>query len=364
MAIIGHDGRIAYVNGACRRLYGYHDRELVGQSFGTLCADAQPLPMSVREPAALNGVHRRKDGSTFPAEVQVQRLEAPGCPRFVALITDSTERRQLEAQLFEAQRMGTVGRLSRGLAHDVDNLLAAIACYVGLASEALGPKDDVQRHLGEIRNATEGAARLTRRLLAFSRGQPVEPVETILDGLVIELEGMLRHLVGEAIELVILPGSDVGRVLIDSGQAEQVLVNLTVNACDAMPEGGKLIIRTDEVTLGPDLLSNYPGVECGEFVELDITDTGVGMSEEVKARVFEPFFTTRGPEGGTGLGLSTCHAIVSQAGGFIAVDSEPGRGSTFRVYLPRVEEALGASTGRGDRRRLSVGTETVLLVDD
>jgi PAS domain S-box-containing protein len=364
VAIVGHDGRIAYVNGACRLLYGYHDRELVGQPFGILCADAQQLPMSALEPPDLNGVHRREDGSTFPAEVQVRRLEAPGFPRFVALITDSTERSQLEAQLLEAQKVGAVGRLSRGLSHDFNNLLTAIVGYVELASRTLGPENDAQRYLGEIRSATEGAARLTRQMLSFSRGLPVAPTATNLGGLVAELEGVLRRLAGEAIGLVIVPGSDVCRVLIDPGQAEQVLANLTMNACDAMPEGGKLTIKTDEVTLGPEQMDGHPGVEAGKFVVLTAADTGVGMSEEVMARVFEPFFTTRGPEGGTGLGLSTCYVIVAEAGGFITVDSKLGSGATFRVYLPRVEEASGPSSGRDNRQRLPAGTEAVLLVDD
>ena len=225
-------------------------------------------------------------------------------------------------------------------------------------------QDPVRGYLSEIQKTAERAAHLTQQLLAFSRSQIIEPKVLSLNDLVLELDKMLRRLIGEDVELVILPDPDLGFVKVDPGQMAQVLINLAVNGRDAMPEGCKLIIETANVTVDNTNARRRPRTTAGESVMLAVVDTGTGMTEEVRAHAFEPFFTTKGVGKGTGLGLSTCYGIVSQSGGHISVDSKPGEGTTFKVYLPRVVEPAGALPLGVDSGRLPLGIETVLLVDD
>ena len=270
----------------------------------------------------------------------------------------------LRRQLLHAQKMESVGRLSGGVAHDFNNLLTPIISYAHLVTESLPPESTLRNYVQEIQSAGVRATDLIRQLLAFSRQGLVEPKVVSLNDLILGMEKILRRLIDEDIELVILPASHLGLVKVDPGQIEQVLVNLAVNAQDAMPEGGTLTIETADTSPDGRQAEHAPVATPSDHVMLAVSDTGIGMTEDVRARVFEPFFTTKETGKGTGLGLSTCHEIVSQTGGHITIESQVENGSTFRVYLPKVDEPLSVSSPYDDCGSLPVGTETVLLVDD
>ncbi|MGH2542269.1 MAG: ATP-binding protein, partial [Ardenticatenaceae bacterium] len=277
------------------------------------------------------------------------------------------ELRHAQEQLVHAQKMECVGRLAGGVAHDFNNLLTPIMGYAQLAIMALSSSgnDKMRTNLIEIQKAAERASNLTRQLLAFSRRQINEPKVFGLNTMIVDMDKMLRRLIGEDIELATLPQPDLGMVEIDPGQMEQVLMNLVVNARDAMPTGGKITIETANVTLDAEYARRTPDVTPGEYVALTVSDTGTGMTEEVKAKIFEPFFTTKEDGKGTGLGLATCYGIAKQNGGHIAAYSELGHGTTFKVYLPRIEgEANASAPVRNDAGEMPRGTETVLLVED
>ena len=282
-----------------------------------------------------------------------------------SLTEEIAERKKLQEQLIQSQKMESIGRLAGGVAHDFNNLLTPIMGYAQLALIKLpSGQDHLRTNLQEIEKAAERASKLTHQLLAFSRGQVIEPKVFNLNNLILDMDKMLRRLIGEDIELVTLPTPDLELVKVDPGQMEQVLVNLAVNARDAMPNGGKLMIQTENVTLGQDSVAQHPGATGGEYVMLAVGDNGVGMSEEVKANAFEPFFTTKEVGKGTGLGLSTCYGIVAQSGGHITVDSEPGQGTTVKTYLPRVQQEGASLPSREVSASLPLGSETVLLVED
>ena len=288
------------------------------------------------------GVHRRNDGTTFPVVVRLALVESRDGPQIMALARDSTAGKSLQDRFIRAQKMASVGRLAGGVVHDFNNLLTAIMGYARVGESAIALDPGILRaSLEEIQNAAQRAARLTRQLLAFSSPQATERDILNINDLVMKIDKMLRRLVGEGIELVTLPGPDVGFVNVDPGQMEQVLVNLAVNARDAIPDGGKLLIKTANVCVDQEHSMRHPGLNPGEYVMLTVSDTGTGMTEKVKSRIFEPFFTTKEADAGTGLGLSTCDAIVKQTGGRIMVDSAPDRGATFKVFLPRVEASAG-----------------------
>jgi signal transduction histidine kinase/ActR/RegA family two-component response regulator len=273
--------------------------------------------------------------------------------------------KELEAQFLQAQKMEAVGRLAGGIAHDFNNLLTVISSYSSLALGTLRAEDPLHEDMEEIRSAAERAARLTRQLLAFSRKQVMRPQPLDLSALARDMERMLQRLIGEDVTLELALDPDVGIVSADPGQIEQVIMNLVVNARDAMPSGGHLIIETSNVAFSTELSMTELGRPAGEYVMLTVTDTGTGMSEETQANLFEPFFTTKGAGRGTGLGLSTVYGIVKQSGGDIHVRSELGRGTTFRIYFPRVEEELDRNTREMAVVKPSVtGTETILLVED
>ena len=273
--------------------------------------------------------------------------------------------RETEAQLRQAQKMEAVGRLAGGVAHDFNNLLTVIRGYSELLLGRLGPTDAMRKDMEEVKKAADRASGLTRQLLAFSRRQFIAAKVVDLNALVANMDGMLRRLIGEDIvEFCAELDSSTGAIKADPGQVEQVIMNLVVNARDAMPKGGRLTIETRNVTIGKEARLDAVGVEPGSYVLLAVRDTGQGMDAETRSHLFEPFFTTKEKGKGTGLGLSTVYGIVKQSGGSITVESAPGRGTTFRIYFPRVEQEVQGTAGGVDALDQAHGRETILLVED
>jgi PAS domain S-box-containing protein len=369
-------GRILEVNPATERTFGFAASEMVGQELAALI-----VPPALRE-AHRQGLERqrrtgeakvlgrvlempalRRDGHEFPSELTISRVEVEGSPLFVGFVRDVTERRSLEAQLRQSQKMEAIGRLAGGVAHDFNNLLTTILGYSDLLTEKLSQDPFLREGIEEIRKAGERAATLTRQLLAFSRKQVLTPVVLDLNVVVADLEKMLRRLIGEDIDMVTVLDKSLAHVKADPGQIEQVVVNLVVNSRDAMPRGGKLTIETKNVRLDEVYAREHGYVAAGPYVLLAVSDTGSGMDSETRAHIFEPFFTTKGQGKGTGLGLSTVYGIVKQTGGSIEVYSEVSHGTTFKIYLPPALEAL-RSAPPGPAVRPSPGSETILLVED
>jgi two-component system cell cycle sensor histidine kinase/response regulator CckA len=278
---------------------------------------------------------------------------------------DITERRVLENQFRQAQKMEAVGRLAGGVAHDFNNLLMVISGYAEVLLEHTRRNDPLYPKIEAIHQATDRATTLTRQLLAFSRKQLLELKVVDLNLIVEDIKRLLRPLIGENIELQTQLAPDLGRTRADAGQIEQVLMNLVVNSKDAMPNGGKIIIQSANARLNPeDVRREYSYIQPGLYVVLSVTDTGEGMDRETQLRIFEPFFTTKEKGKGTGLGLSTVYGIIKQSGGYVLVQSEPGQGTTFRIYLPRVEDALEPVGTADTSSSQNGGSETVLLVED
>ncbi len=271
--------------------------------------------------------------------------------------------RQSEDRLLQAQKMEAVGRLAGGVAHDFNNILTVIGGYCAMSLQSLDKTSPLQKNIAEIQNASDRAASLTRQLLAFSRKQVLQPQVLQLNDVVHNMEKMLRRLIGEDIELSIAFDPSLGRVKADPGQLEQVIMNLSVNARDAMPRGGKLTIGTSNVVIDQKLKFRNRTLEVGEYVLLSITDNGVGMTDEVKTHLFEPFYTTKGLGKGTGLGLATCYGIISQSGGDIHVYSEANSGTTFKIYLPRTDALPEAATA-AETSGMPAGSESILIVED
>ena len=274
------------------------------------------------------------------------------------------EKEKLQAQLQQAMKMEAVGRLAGGVAHDFNNLLTVIIGYSELLQQKVGKESPMHREVEEIRRAGERASSLTQQLLAFSRKQIIEPKVVRLDLLVADMQAMLTRLIGEDIALQATTGKSLGTVKVDPGQFQQILMNLVVNARDAMPDGGKIGIETANVDLDQGYCAVHPYILPGRFVMLSVSDTGTGMSDEVKAHIFEPFYTTKERGSGTGLGLATTYGVVKQSGGSIEVYSEVGIGTTFKIYLPRVEEEASPSEKDDRPQDMRGGSETVLLVED
>jgi signal transduction histidine kinase/ActR/RegA family two-component response regulator len=291
---------------------------------------------------------------------RTQELESAN----VRLHSEIGEHQRTTAALLQSQKMEAIGRLAGGIAHDFNNLLTAILGYTQLMLMRIPRDHELRGELTQVERAAERAAGLTRQLLAFSRQQVLQPVVLDVNRVIGDVDRMLRRLIGADVDLRTVPAVDLGRVRADPGQLEQVLMNLAVNARDAMPEGGKLTIETANVVLDLDAVDGRPDLAPGAYVLLAVTDNGVGMSPEVRARIFEPFFTTKSVGVGTGLGLSTVHGIVKQSGGSLEVYSEPGRGSTFKIYLPRVDAPLDAAGTPGPALTARRGTETVLVLED
>ena len=305
-----------------------------------------------------------KTGATdYVLKEHLSRL-VPAVHRAMQQVEERAERRRLEAQFIEAQKMDVIGKLAGGVAHDFNNILGIILGYSDLAMQKPGLDDEMKGYLETVRGAAERAVGLTRQLLIFSRKQTVQPVVLSLNAVLADTETMLRRLIDENIEMTIVPGKQTGNIRADPGYVGQVLMNLAVNARDAMPNGGKLNIATDNFTVDENYAHTHAGVLAGEYVLLSVSDTGTGMNDEVKGRLFEAFFTTKAQGKGTGLGLATCQTIVQQCGGHIGVQSEVGKGTTFKMFFPRVNLPLDVSTRPLVPGSMPRGTETLLLVED
>jgi PAS domain S-box-containing protein len=366
-------GVLQDANPALVAMFGYDSAaELTGRHLGSLYADAQQWFQTAdyfharKEFNNLTTDCVRKDGAAIGARISGRSIpngKAGGT--FEIFMEDVTETRTLELQLRQAQKMEAIGRLAGGIAHDFNNLLMVISGYSEFLLERLGPDPRLRGPAQEISNATQRATSLTRQLLAFSRKQMLAPKVLDLNEVVAENLKMLTRMIGEDIDLVMVPGPTLGAVRADPGQIDQVIMNLAVNARDAMPQGGKLIIETANVTLDENFTRTHSPLTAGDYVMLAISDTGVGMDNETQSRIFEPFFTTKGAKG-TGLGLSTVYGIVKQSGGFIFVDSQPQRGTAFRAYFPRVDgrEDVAAAQDSVGLPRADRGQETILLVED
>ncbi|MBI5543216.1 MAG: PAS domain-containing protein, partial [Deltaproteobacteria bacterium] len=341
------------------------DRERTTGSLVRSCAESRPFRVEYRL--------RRKDGSyTFVEDNGGFLYDQGGAPfRMLGAMKDVADRRhseaeraKLEGQLQQAMKMEAVGRLAGGVAHDFNNLLTGITGNIELALMEMTPADPLAETLREVEKAARSAASLTRQLLAFSRKQLIEPKVININDLMGNLKRMLGRILGEDIELSAVLDPELGAVKVDPGQMEQILVNLAVNARDAMPQGGCLSVRTSDTTLDEEWCAHHPSTRPGDYVKLEVSDTGQGMTDEVKAHLFEPFFTTKPKGRGTGLGLATIYGAVKQSGGTIEVYSEVGRGTTFKIYLPRVAGKAQKLEPGNRGEELPRGNETVLVVED
>jgi len=383
IATIGTDGLIASANGAFNRLMieaastrergaidilartaGADERAAIaGALEQALAGKANIAPVEIDIPIAAGDVLTRR---LFLAPLSGARGHSQGA---IAYLIDVTEQKALEVKYAQAQKMEAVGKLAGGIAHDFNNVLTAIIGFSDLLLGTHRPSDPAYRNIRNIRTSADRAAELVGQLLAFSRRQTLRPEIVRLSDVVSDNAAMLNRLLGEKIELKITNGRDLWHVKADKSQIGQVIINLAVNARDAMPVGGQLVIRTKNVTERESQRVKGEGMQVGEYVLIEAEDTGTGMSPEVLAKIFEPFFTTKGVGKGTGLGLSTVYGIVKQTGGFIYADSTPGKGTTFRVYLPRheptaEETAEQATANRKERQRDLTGTGRVLVVED
>ena len=340
------DNPIVYASPGFTRLTGYEAGEIIGQNCRFLqgpttdSTQAAVLRAAIREERAceVELLNFRKDGTSFWNSVAVTpvRDAEERVTHFVGVQTDVTARRRLEAQFLQAQKMDAVGRLAGGIAHDFNNLLSVILSYSEMIGSDLNPDDPICADIAEVKTAAVRAADLTRQLLVFSRQRVLETKTLNLNEILTGMEKMLRRLLGADIELTFLPGIGLGNVKADPGQVGQIIVNLAVNARDAMPLGGKLTLETANVDLDAGYIGAHMDVEPGAYVALAVSDTGTGMDRQTLSRIFEPFFTTKEKDKGTGLGLATVFGIVKQSGGHVFVYSEPGAGTTFKIYLPRV----------------------------
>lgn len=366
------EGHITSVNKAAEEVMGWPREEalqknikgLVAPEHATLCNEVMRRLVNGEPLQHFEIAMLRKDGRRVLLEASARLIRSSGnndCVQGIA--RDVTERRQLENMVRQSQKLEAIGRLSGGLAHDFNNLLCVINGHTELLTEALQPTDPGMRSVTQIRKAADSAAALTRQLLAFSRRQVFHPQVVDLNAIVTETERLLARLIDEHIEFYTALDPALGRVSVDPVQVEQVIINLVLNARDAMPNGGKLTIETSNLDLEENHQSKISQVPAGKYVLLALTDTGCGMDEETQSRIFEPFYTTKEMGKGTGLGLATVYGIVKQSGGYIWVYSEEERGTTFKIYLPRVASPL--TEARPSRHiEISKGTETILVVED
>ncbi len=377
-AVVGldSDGTITDWNPRAQAIFGWSRGDVLGRPMAETVIPARFREACVRGLRLLTSgtgdvlnrrvemIALRRDGEEFPIEFSISPLKGGDAYEFAAFITDITERKRLEEAFQQAQKMDAVGRLAGGVAHDFNNLLTVIMGYCQLILKGIGQGLPIGHQIEQIKTAADRAAILTNQLLAFSRKQILQPRVLNLNEVVESTEKLLRRLIGEDIDLVTKLDPTLGQVKADPGQVDQVIMNLAVNARDAMPRAGRLTIETANAELDGSYARRHPVVPPGPYVMLAVSDTGRGMDQDTQARIFEPFFTTKERGKGTGLGLATVYGIVKQSGGFIWVYSEVGRGTTFKIYLPRVDE--DAEVARADQafREMPRGVETVLMTED
>jgi two-component system cell cycle sensor histidine kinase/response regulator CckA len=371
LMLIDGAGGVTYITPSSERHLGWLPSEMTGRSIFEFVhpddrgmADARMAELLQRPGEAIRAEVRLKHADLTWRSMEaigVNRLQEPSVGAIVVTARDITERQKLEAQLRQAQKMEAVGRLAGGVAHDFNNLLTAILGYCNLMLDEMPAEDPLRQDLDEIRLAGERAAALTRQLLAFSRRQMLQPQTLDANALVRQMQKMLQRLVGEHIEVVMALDEPMAPIVVDPASIEQVLVNLAVNARDAMPAGGRLTLETAMVDLAEAYADSHAAVIPGRYAMLAVSDTGEGMDAPTRARVFEPFFTTKEQGRGVGLGLATVYGIVKQSGGYIWVFSEPGHGTSFKIYFP---QATDPATMGAAGAAMSGGSETILLVED
>jgi two-component system cell cycle sensor histidine kinase/response regulator CckA len=375
VSISDPEGNLLYLNRSGRDLMGVGPHEDISRT-----DIAQFLPNPATHPILTEGIPTAvrlgiwsgetillsRHGLEVPISQVILAHKSPdGELEFLStIVRDITERKRLEAQLFQSQKMETVGKLAGGVAHEFNSILTAIIGQSELLLQDLPSGSPLTESATEINRAASRAATLTRQLLAYGRKQILQPEILDLNAVLSSMEGVIRHLMGGHSEIRIVPAANLKTVKADPGQIEQVIMNMVMNAADAMPLGGKLTLETGNITWDDEYVGRFPELKPGDYIMLSITDTGRGMSEEVKARIFEPFFTTKSVGQGMGLGLSTCYGIIKQSGGHMATYSEPGRGATFKIYLPQAEPLTNVSPQLPGSTSLPRGTETILLVEN
>jgi two-component system cell cycle sensor histidine kinase/response regulator CckA len=366
------DGLYLDANESFLKMTGHTREDVVGHttsemSFWALPSLRADLLRQLREGGSVTDRPMQFNSATAEireAELSWEKIEIEGQPCLLAFMRDITETRRLEAQFLQAQKMEAVGRLAGGVAHDFNNMLSVIIGYSDLSMDLVEPESTLKRYLVQVKKASERAAALTRQLLAFSRQQIIFPRSLNLNDVVNNVSTMLLRMVGESISVSFQPTIPIGSIKADPGQIEQILMNLVVNARDAMPRGGKIIIETADAKLDDHYVSEHPGSQTGSHVVLAVRDTGCGMDDSTKSKIFEPFFTTKNIGQGTGLGLSTVYGIVTQSKGSISVDSEVGKGTTFKIYFPRIAAKAEELMQTQEIDDVISGSETILLVED
>jgi len=373
IVLVDAEARFTYLSPSFETMLGHRAEDWIGRSGFPLV-----WPDSVEATRQLHERTLASPGVAIPWQIRVlhadgtsrwlegtsaNHLNDPAIAAVVVNCRDVTERKRMETQSIQAQKMESIGRLAGGVAHDFNNLLTAIKGNMSLAMLEVKSSDPLYEFLTSVDQATDSAASLTRQLLTFSRKQIISPKVINLNHVLGHVQKLLVRLIGEDIHLELFPAPDLAQVRLDPNQAEQVLINLGVNARDAMPHGGRLTIGTANIDLDTKYARQHPYVQAGSYVMLTVTDTGVGMAEDVRAHLFEPFFTTKESGAGTGLGLSMVYGAVKQNGGHIEVDSEPGHGATFKIFLPAVEEPPDTTVDADDATR-PLGVETIVLVED
>ncbi len=374
--LAGERGRIIDANTQALRMFGYERGELIGETIEMLLPERLRSPHRehrsgyIKEPrerpmgTGMDLIARRKDGTEFPVEIGLEPLVTKEGVLISSTIVDITGRRKMEEQLRLSQRMEAIGKLAGGVAHDFNNLLGVILGCADVVLDTLAPGHPAAKKVEMIRKAGASAADLTRQLLAFSRQQMLQPRVLDLKDVVERTEVLLRRLIGENIQLAVSLEPSLGCVKADVGQIEQVLLNLAVNARDAMPKGGRLAIEARNVELDETYKEEHQQVIPGPYVMLAVGDTGLGMDRETQLRIFDPFFTTKELGKGTGLGLATVYGIVKQSNGYIWVFSEPGKGTIFRIYLPRLEQSARPAKQEEPEPAVLRGCQTILLAED